>query len=133
MDDILFRMLLGHFIGDYFLQNNWMALNKKKNLLPLFTHCVLYTLAVCLFTPEVSSNVAWWVVVFCSHIIIDGTNIVDYYLQSVSGRSLKNLKKADVTTITGASYVSITWFVQIVADNTLHILLMYIGLKWLYP
>ena len=28
--DFLFRLLLGHLVGDYLLQNEWMALNKSR-------------------------------------------------------------------------------------------------------
>lgn len=26
----MFEMLLGHLVGDYFLQNSWMSVNKNK-------------------------------------------------------------------------------------------------------
>lgn len=36
-------LLMGHFIGDYILQNDWQALQKKEKKLPLFVHCSIYT------------------------------------------------------------------------------------------
>lgn len=46
-------MLVGHLVGDYLLQNDWMALNKKfKNFegrLACGVHCFLWTLSVLAF------------------------------------------------------------------------------------
>lgn len=42
----MFEMLLGHLVGDYLVQNDWMALNKSKNnltgwLQPYIVCCIL--------------------------------------------------------------------------------------------
>ena len=37
--------LVLHFIGDFLLQSNWMALNKSKSLIALTTHAMVYTIA----------------------------------------------------------------------------------------
>ena len=140
MDDLLFRLLLGHFIGDYLLQNHWMALNKKKRIWPLLVHCLIYTAVVCILTPELFSPL-WLTIVFTSHAVIDGTHIVDKYLHIIGGRSIANMRH-DFNSLTSCAYagdtplmrtssVAIGWFVQIVADNTIHIGLMYAGLRWL--
>ena len=67
MTDTLVLALIGHLVGDYLLQNDWMALNKKwkPNPYPVFSwkwwftnedgmmscyvHCFLWATAVCLF------------------------------------------------------------------------------------
>ena len=35
--------LLCHFVGDYFLQTDWMALNKGRNYWNCFVHVLIYT------------------------------------------------------------------------------------------
>ena len=46
--------IVGHLIGDYLLQNDWMAMNKKKSgengWTACWVHCSLYTLAVMICT-----------------------------------------------------------------------------------
>ena len=44
----MFEMLIGHLVGDYLLQNDWMAENKAKHKglgwLTCAVHCLLYTM-----------------------------------------------------------------------------------------
>ena len=74
--------LIGHLVGDFILQNDWQAMNKKANTLKgwvaCLVHCILYTLAVCLCT-------GWWKphligLVFLSHFPIDKTYIVAWFM-----------------------------------------------------
>lgn len=66
---MMFQLLLGHLVGDYLLQNQWMALNKTKYTLIGWTaalvHCILYTLAVC--TVMQVFDWYWMIVVFLTH------------------------------------------------------------------
>ena len=41
--EILWWVLVSHFIGDWGLQNRWMAENKNKYWEILFAHCMIYT------------------------------------------------------------------------------------------
>jgi len=136
----MFELLLGHLAGDYLLQNEYLALNKSKNSLngwmAAFVHCILYTLAVCLFM----WNFDWyWIVaVFFSHFFIDKFNLTEYYLKLIKGRSLKDFVNKD--------YIPPHYFVAIpnkkvnrydilqggfsalvytITDNTMHLILMW--------
>ena len=137
--DFIFRLILGHLVGDYVLQNHWMALNKKEEWLPCIVHCLVYTGAVCLFTaPELF---AWkWhifvpaiVLIFLSHFVLDRTNIIDKYLDLIGGRSwgrsedIDNRQYSNFMTSVVASYTSI---VQTGVDNTVHLILMYFIFKY---
>jgi hypothetical protein len=39
----LLYLAMIHFVGDFLLQNNWMALNKSKKLEALTVHCLIYS------------------------------------------------------------------------------------------
>jgi hypothetical protein len=39
-------LLVGHLVGDYVFQNDWMASKKTTNSLACASHCAAYTLAV---------------------------------------------------------------------------------------
>lgn len=74
--------IIGHLVGDYLLQNDWMALNKKKRSFPCIVHCVLWTAAVCAFS-------GWYSVpiisaLFLTHFIQDRTNIVLFWMTRIN-------------------------------------------------
>jgi hypothetical protein len=125
-------MLLGHIIGDYFLQNNWMALNKSKHKgLGWFTctiHCILYTLAVC--TVMWLFNPFWILIVFLSHFIIDKFGIPEKYLKLIKGRSLEEFME-NPENKTYDPHIGLRAgfdvLVYTVVDNGMHIILMYYG------
>ena len=67
---ILLKILFAHCLGDYFLQTDYLALNKSKNNYILFIHAVLYTFGVYLvFASEI--NIFWYLIILLSHIPID--------------------------------------------------------------
>lgn len=72
--------LIGHLIGDYLIQNDWMAQNKKRATLPCLVHVSLYTLAVGLLTLW-----PWWAmaIVFVTHFIQDRTTIITAYMSLI--------------------------------------------------
>jgi hypothetical protein len=39
-------LICGHLVGDYVLQNDWMAANKTSRSWPCAVHCAMYSLAV---------------------------------------------------------------------------------------
>lgn len=144
------KLLLGHLVGDYLLQNNWMAGNKTSRWLPCYTHCLIYTLAVCFFT---GFNLWWALIVFVSHFPIDRWSLADKWGQLIRGRSLKGfVKEHEVVVktfepsdgaISGSKLIQypvdahsvlqggFTCLVYVVIDNTFHILLMVGGMALL--
>jgi len=45
----LFLAFLGHLVGDYIFQTDWMAENKKKQTLPCLIHSAIWAVCVALF------------------------------------------------------------------------------------
>lgn len=45
-------LMLAHFVGDFLLQSDWMALNKSKALIPLVVHTTLYALCFSWLGPQ---------------------------------------------------------------------------------
>jgi len=140
-------LFLGHLAGDYLLQNQWMALNKSKNTLngwmAALIHCVLYTLAVCLFMWNFDP--IWIIVVFLTHFLIDKFSLTDKYLHYIKGRSLKNYVKKDDKEIiennrTWKTLInrydvlegSFATVVYTITDNTMHLILMWGAYQIIY-
>ena len=126
--------LILHGIGDYFIQNDWMALNKKNKgwlgFLACLIHCVTYSLPF-LFIAPFGAVFA----IFASHFIIDRTNLVSYAL------AIKNNVKRDAN-LGGGYDISnfgfglsrppfIAIWLNIITDNILHIICNFIALKYL--
>ncbi|MBV7330327.1 DUF3307 domain-containing protein [Chloroflexi bacterium TSY] len=51
-------LFIGHLIGDWLLQNDWMAKNKQRNLFTIagFTHFIIYTLCMMLMLWSIYPN-----------------------------------------------------------------------------
>jgi hypothetical protein len=141
---IYFQMLLGHLVGDYLLQNEWMALNKAKytwiGWLSAFVHCVLYTLAVCLIMSNFQP--LWIIVVFLSHFPIDKFGLAELYMHYIKGYGLKRFIN-DINHPTQWQYINnspgnqmlkggFTAYIYAVTDNTLHLVLMYLAYQIIY-
>jgi len=128
-------MLLGHLVGDYLLQNKWMALMKSKNTkmgwLAAIIHCVLYTASVCLIMWNFDP--IWIGAVFASHFFIDKFGLANIYIEFIRGRNLKRFVKesweADNYHILKGGF---TTFVYAVTDNTMHLLLMWGAYQIIY-
>lgn len=70
----LLGAIVGHLVGDYLMQNDWMALGKKKSSLICAVHCALWTLAVCVCGFIESPLLI--AVLFLTHFAQDRTGIV---------------------------------------------------------
>ena len=80
--DLFSWLLVGHLVGDWLLQNDWMAEGKQSGLAswPLTVHCLTYTVTVCvavLLGASVSGGllVGAAAILFISHWLIDGGNL----------------------------------------------------------
>ena len=150
MVDTYIRLLFGHLIGDYVLQNNWMALNKKdkKMISPILTHCLVYTVCVAVWLLPELLKTSWIVSgmfvcgIFWSHYIFDRFPIVEAWMTFFKGRNYKDTfdhlvrvssddkmpsKLDTVKVMFNASYTAL---VLTVADNTAHLICMYYLVKY---
>ena len=114
--------LLLHFVGDYLLQNDWMAQNKTKDWFPCFIHCVLYTLPF----GFVIWQSPWLWSVFLTHYAIDRWRLAEYWIRLVNWNWEGTNFGYDETK---PKYMSVWLF--IIIDNTFHILTNSL-LIWLY-
>ena len=106
-------LIIGHLVGDWLLQNDWMATDKRKGLLTSagMTHFIIYTVitmgAFWLAQGEKirgSLFLGLTLLVFVSHWLIDATSLVDYWI-----RVYRQSDKA---------------IMRIMVDQTLHLLVL---------
>lgn len=112
---MLIDAIVGNLVGDYLLQNDFLALNKKSNSLVCAIHCAIWTLCVCLFSGWHSPLVI--ALLFVSHFIQDRTQIIAWYMDSVGQKSFR----------TG---ICAPWS-SIFVDNVFHILTLWAIARWL--
>lgn len=83
-------LLLGHLLGDWLLQNDWMARGKKRGLItmPGMIHFTTYTFMILLtfwFFNNMKIDLVTvciaGIIIFVSHWLIDATNIVQRWMR----------------------------------------------------
>ena len=59
---MLLKILFAHALGDYFLQGEYLAMNKGKDNYLLCIHAILYTFAVSLIFGNEISQLWYWLI-----------------------------------------------------------------------
>lgn len=150
------EQLLAHFWGDFVLQTDWMALNKKKpgmhGWIPVLAHSLVYTLMFLMLTRS-------WValaVIFVTHAVIDHYSFLSKLIWARNCLSPKWIKRTGRVvednfdpnvTWTARNYPwrsckdnlgfiperpdFLVWLIFIVIDNTLHLTINYAAIRWL--
>jgi hypothetical protein len=125
IEDLGFRLLLGHLVADYLFQPKKMALEKTsknwKGVAWCFAHSALYALAI-----SIASEKWGWATLlfFVSHYPIDRWSLAQKWLDLIGGRNLLNAynEKRKYWEID----IVFSSLVYTVTDNTLHLLLIYL-------
>jgi hypothetical protein len=143
MTNLLANLILGHLLGDFFLQPKWMAVNKSASHWKSLQHVFLYTFCICLFT---SFNWIWILIVFIPHFCIDRFSLGDKWLDLIDGRSLRDFFENGRKNIPISQYAidgdnkrdnyhilrgGFTTIVYTVTDNGLHFFCLWYGWQFL--
>ncbi|MBE6450818.1 MAG: DUF3307 domain-containing protein [Alphaproteobacteria bacterium] len=114
------QQLICHLIGDYWLQSHWMSINKKHNTLVALIHAFFYTLPFLFITQSISALS----IICLSHALIDRTNIVNKLNQ------FKNLNFKTTSGYPKNTPEYLEKFLLIIQDNTLHLMINFLSLKY---
>ena len=145
--------LILHLLGDYVLQSDWMAQNKVKRFVPAFVHAVVYSLPFLFLTRSLFA-----LFVICStHFLIDRYRLAKYVVYAKNflappsatfclspndpdlrhgdyfGDVKEKFRWANCES-TGYPSETPAWlavWLLIIADNTLHLLINHLALKFL--
>lgn len=123
--------LIAHAVGDYIIQSDWMASEKTKNSVATAVHATTYTLPFLLLCQSIPALL----VVCLSHFIIDRWRLARYvvFAKNFLGPKWSRHPWKDCS-VTGYSKSRPDWlafWLLIVADNTLHVLINGLALKFL--
>lgn len=129
MEDVFAKILFAHLFGDYLLQTRNMALLKSEKSWRGFNwctvHCLVYTVCFAIFFWTV--NPLFLALVFLSHWPIDRWSLGQKWLDLIRGRNLMialNSKGAY-----REAEILFAGLVYTVVDNTMHLFLLWIGIK----
>lgn len=106
--------LLCHLVGDYCLQNQWMASNKVKRSWPCLVHCLLYTLPFLLLTQDWADLA----IIFSTHFLIDRFRLASYWVHWYG------IGKGDNV----PAFLSV--WLTIIVDNTAHLAINHVVLNY---
>ncbi len=115
-------LVLGHLIGDWMLQNDWMARDKRGRWWSnqCIIHCLVYSITI-LVVAWLSSGRALTLeqvyllfsIIFFSHWLIDGFNLASHW-----GRIVNQTQNESV---------------RIVVDQTMHLLVLGVMASLIFP
>lgn len=104
---------IGHLVGDYLLQNDWMAMGKKSSTFICSVHCLLWTLAVYFCQAADRPWPIWTLpILFLTHFAQDRTELVRWWMEHKGQRGFASVPMAP-------------WSL-IVVDNVLHLFVLWI-------
>ncbi len=131
MENLFAKIILGHLLGDYLLQSKKMALIKSnKNMVGFImclVHSIIYTISVCAFLWRFDSSIFLFIVL--SHFPIDFWSLGDKWLKVIKGRNIaKAIESKEQYHEVDLIFSCI---VYTVVDNSIHIIIMWIGLQYL--
>ena len=121
--------LLAHVVGDFFLQSDWMALNKKDRALPCLIHVLLYGLPFLFLT----TSPAALAVIVGTHFAIDHWTLARYPIwlkNKVLGGS-KPWRDCQATGFDPDRPIWLAVWLTIIVDNAIHIIINAAAIKWL--
>ena len=119
--------LLAHLVGDYCLQNHWMATQKTSRWSVAFVHAFFYGLPFLLLCH------AWWqwVVIVGTHAVIDRLRLATYWTGFWGiGKMTDESPWFNHVDYVEPAPPFLTVWLTIIVDNTMHLTINYITLSF---
>lgn len=136
------EQLLLHLLGDYILQSDVMAINKKKNTVKGYLYCTLHSILYALPFLIITNYLAV-ILIAVTHFVIDKTNIISYFLAFRNNvkrhNSIMEVDREGIREVVLDKHYDISNFgfnkdrpfaisiwLNIITDNTVHLIINYI-------
>jgi len=123
--------LILHLIGDYITQSDWMARNKMHSNVAAIMHATVYALPFLLIGSPLAVFVIWW-----THFCIDRFRLAKYVVFAKNWIGCFDYLKPRWEECNGTGYPPgvpawMAVWLLIIADNTLHLTINCLALKFL--
>jgi hypothetical protein len=118
------EQLLAHLVGDYVLQNHWMANRKTTSWLAAIIHAVFYGIPFLLLV-----STWWqWAIIVGTHAVIDHYRLAKYWVEFWGiGQPGWVGQKLGLDVKTAPDFLAV-WLL-IIVDNTMHLAINYFALS----
>ncbi len=136
------EQLLLHLLGDYITQSDWMANNKTASSIPAIVHATVYSLPFLLLGPSWAALT----VILLTHFLIDRFRLAKYVVwlknfaypwaydpifQGFIPDDKYQWENCKATGYPSETPVWLSVWLMIIADNTLHLGINFLSLKYL--
>lgn len=103
-------IFMAHLFGDFILQNDWMANNKKKSSLACLAHVAAYLL------PFLLCPLSWWqlILIGAQHFIQDRTMIIPWFLKITGKQQLTHPPMAPWSLIVTDNIIHLGWIMLVI-------------------
>jgi hypothetical protein len=128
--------ILAHVIGDFFIQSDWMAVNKTSNWKAITIHALTYSIPFLL-----PMLLGWWAlswsalaVIAGTHWVIDRWSLAKYICYAKNWFGPRGSNPPFSETMLGYNKdrpFVITFWLYVITDNTLHLIINALSLKYL--
>lgn len=123
--------LLAHVVGDYILQSDWMAGEKRRRTLAAAVHAITYGLPFLFLRPSLLALA----VIIGSHLLIDRFGLARYLVWAKNQVGPASHRRPwSECSATGYPEGRPAWmsvWLLIIADNALHVAINGAALRWL--
>lgn len=122
------EQLILHLLGDFVLQNDWMANNKCRRCCAALCHVVVYSVPFLLI-----GSPAAVAVICATHFVIDRFRLVRYviWVRNVLSPTCRPWSECTATGFHSSTPEWLATWLMIVIDGTLHLICNYCALRWL--
>jgi hypothetical protein len=122
--------LLCHFLGDYFIQTDWMAREKTKHWSPAIWHGVTYGVPFVIAAVIMSSwslSLLALTVIVVTHIVIDHFRLARHVIWFKNQLAPKEYRyswsQGNLTGYQNDAPVWLTTWLMIITDNVIHVMI----------
>jgi len=102
--------IFAHLIGDFIIQTDWMAFNKKKNSLACAIHVVVYMI------PFLLCGLQWWqlLLIAVQHFAQDRTRFVTWFMKTKGSWKFATGNAAPWSIILTDSILHLVWIYAVI-------------------
>ena len=123
--------ILAHLVGDYLIQSDWAATEKTKRSLAAAVHAITYGLPFLFFRPSIAA----FAFIAVTHFVIDRWRLARYVVFAKNflapRPSWPEWSRCSATGYDKDRPPFLAFWLLIIGDNAMHLILNGIALKWL--
>ena len=114
---MLINAIIGHLVGDFLLQNDYMALRKKQSSWICGMHCAIWTTMVMVF-----ADWPFWCIfpLFLTHFFQDRTDFIRWYMRKIGQNSFMEppLGPWSVIIVDQVWHLLVLWALSVYVGNS---------------